>query len=414
MKQQGVIYLKYSYPIRISDNKRYFVDSEGTPFFWHGDTCWKLFWEFTDDEAKTYLENRAEIGFNVIQVHLLPHRFFQCNRNGDRPFLKKGEITALNEAYFAHVDRIIEMGAELGLAFVMSPMWLSGWEQQWHTVFNTETAPIFARIVAERLKKHKNIIAWIQGGDTDAPHLRDAVDLSAKVFREVTPDRLQTYHAWTKGGWQFFPDAEWLDFCMAYSYSTDYLVEQIFDARSLGKPVVLGETHYEGNEDITAEDIRRYAYTATLCGLAGQTYGHKDVWMYTYFWTDALGSACSRHMTILKEFVDSIRWWELEPVDDMFKLQENPLRVMPTDLQRESFFPAACNKEKTFAVVYFTNNREFFPDEHWLSDRFERYWIDPVSARKYPFKTPTWGGYRTPNTNAGGGQDWILVIEEKA
>ena len=407
--------MDYSFPIKISG--KHFTDSEGKPFFWHGDTCWKLFWEFTIDEARTYLENRAKIGFNVIQVHLLPHRFYQCNRGGDRPFLKEGEITALNEAYFAHVDRIVEMGAELNLAFVIAPMWLSSWEQEWHTVFNTETAPLFAKAVATRLKKHKNIIAWIQGGDDDAPDLRDAINISARVFREITPEKPQTYHAWTKGGWTLFPDAEWMDFCMAYSYSTEYLVEQICDARSLvpTRPVVLGETHYEGNDDITAEDIRRYAYTATLCGASGHTYGHKDIWMYTYFWPDAINSECSHHMRILKEFVDSINWWELEPVDNLFKFQKKPSRVMPTDLQRWKFFPAMCNKDKTFAVAYFYDHREFFPDPYWLSDRFEQYWIDPVSARQFPLEEPpSWSGHRTPGTNAGGGQDWILVISEKA
>ena len=83
--------MNYSYPLKIKKN-RYFTDKSGKPFFWHGDTCWKLFWEYTADEAREYLENRAEIGFNIIQVHLLPHRFYQANRNGDRPFEKDGGI----------------------------------------------------------------------------------------------------------------------------------------------------------------------------------------------------------------------------------------------------------------------------------------------------------------------------------
>ena len=404
--------MNYSYPLKIKKN-RYFTDKSGKPFFWHGDTCWKLFWEYTTDEAREYLENRAKIGFNVIQVHLLPHRFYQANRNGDRPFEKDGDITVLNEAYFKHVDHILEMGAGLGLAFVVSPMWLSGWEQVWHEFYNESTAPKFAKAVCERLKKHKNIVAWIQGGDNDAPELRSAVNLAAEVFKKLTPNVLQTYHAWTKGGWQFFPDAEWLDFCMAYSYSTDYIIEQFDDARRLEKPVVLGETHYEGNDNITAGDIRRYAYTSAIYGLAGQTYGHKDVWMYTYFWPDAIHSECSHHMTVLKEFMDSIPWWDLTPAkkNEVYRFQENPSRILRTDLQRFDYFPTAYNKH--LVVSYFYDHREFFPEEKWLSDEFERFWIDPVSAKRFPLEDPPyWSGHRTPGTNAGGGQDWILVIKK--
>ena len=33
------------FPISINKEKGYFVNADGTPFFWNGDTCWKLFWE---------------------------------------------------------------------------------------------------------------------------------------------------------------------------------------------------------------------------------------------------------------------------------------------------------------------------------------------------------------------------------
>lgn len=405
--------MKACFPLKVSDNGRHFTDSNGVPFFWHGDTCWKIFWEYTFDEAVEYLKNRAEIGFNVIQVHLLPHRIYQANRNGDPPFLEKGNICRINEAYFAHVDRVIEKAAQYGLALVVSPMWLSGWEQDWHDLFNDETAPIYAKIIAERYKDCKTIVAWIQGGDNDAPELRSAVNAAARVFRAVDPSKLQTYHAWAKGGWKFFPDAEWFDFYMAYSYSHEFLLEQIRETRAFvpAKPIVLGETHYEGNVGIDAETVRRYAYTASLCGLAGHTYGHKDIWMYTYFWQDSLTSECSHHMSRLKEFMDSIPWWELKPAEnrEVFRFQENESRIQRIDAHSE-YFPTAFSDR--LAVSYFMDHREFYPTEYWMGENFRRRWIDPVSGRVYDLKKPVSGGYRTPGTNAGGGQDWILVINE--
>ena len=43
------------FPIGISERGRHFCDAAGRPFFWHGDTCWKLFWEYDRAEAQAYL-----------------------------------------------------------------------------------------------------------------------------------------------------------------------------------------------------------------------------------------------------------------------------------------------------------------------------------------------------------------------
>lgn len=406
----------FSFPLKISPNGAYFTDSTGNPFFWHGDTCWKLFWEFTEEEADTYLQNRAAAGFTVIQVQLLPHREYQANKEGHTPFAERGNITKINEAYFAHVDRIVAKAAAYGLALVIAPMWLSGWEQDWHQYFNTETAPLYASIIANRYKDYHNIVAWIQGGDDDALPLHDAVHAAAKVFKQIAPHQLNTYHAWAKGAWQFFQDADWYDFHMAYSYSHEFLLEQIEEVRTLSprRPVILGETHYESNEGITAETIRRYAYTASFYGLAGHTYGNKDIWIYTYFWLDALHSEASYHMTNLKEFMDRIPWWTLKPTvgTEIFRPQENERRKQRLDVH-SPFVPGAYSKEYKTAIAYFMDHREFFPDPYWTSAEFFMQWFDPVSGRFYPALPGQTGSFRTPGSNCGGGQDWVLLISAR-
>ena len=54
-------------PIRVSPNGRYFVDAEGRPFFWLGDTAWPLFAQYSKEDAEKYLSARARQGFTVIQ-----------------------------------------------------------------------------------------------------------------------------------------------------------------------------------------------------------------------------------------------------------------------------------------------------------------------------------------------------------
>ena len=43
-------------PIKVSENGRYFVDQNGNPVFWLGTTQWELFHGFSQEDARTILE----------------------------------------------------------------------------------------------------------------------------------------------------------------------------------------------------------------------------------------------------------------------------------------------------------------------------------------------------------------------
>jgi len=40
--------------LKVSENHRFLMDSEGKPFFWLGDTGWLLFSKLTREEAEKY------------------------------------------------------------------------------------------------------------------------------------------------------------------------------------------------------------------------------------------------------------------------------------------------------------------------------------------------------------------------
>ena len=46
--------------LKVSDNRRFLVTSEGRPFFWLGDTAWELFHRLNREDAERYLKNRAD------------------------------------------------------------------------------------------------------------------------------------------------------------------------------------------------------------------------------------------------------------------------------------------------------------------------------------------------------------------
>lgn len=401
---QGVgVRKKYQLPIRVHASGKYFEDQIGQPFFWHGDTSWKLFWEFTEEEAREYLTERAKQGFTVIQTHMLPHRLYMANRNGDAPFLLSADMGKPNPAYFSFVDKIVAMAEEQNITLFIAPAWLSGWEQDWHSVFTIENATSFARFLAERYGECGSILGWLHGGDTDGQSLRAAVCAAASLFKRLAPRQLNTYHAWVKGGWLFYKDEPWYDFSMAYAYAYDDICDQMAQALQLEprRPTLLGETHYESNVTITSAYLRQSAYTSVLMGGAGHTYGHKDIWCKTYFWSDAMCSVVSHHMRVLKQVFMALPW------QDSHLLGSDESIVAWYHGRNKDVFPTAQIGGVKLAYIF---NSDYIALPESARDT-KAWWIDPVSGLALQAKEPNNLLLRIPGENSGGDHDWLFLLE---
>jgi hypothetical protein len=110
--------------LKVSSNKRFLVTADNKPFFWLGDTAWELFHRLKREEADRYLKNRADKGFTVIQAVALAELdgLNDPNPYGERP-LENNDPTKPREAYFQHVDYIINKAGELGLYIGFLPTW---------------------------------------------------------------------------------------------------------------------------------------------------------------------------------------------------------------------------------------------------------------------------------------------------
>ncbi len=91
---------------------------------WIGDTAWELFHKLNREEATEYLENRSAKGFTIIQAVVLAERdgLRIPNSYGEVPLIEL-DPTKPNEAYFEHVDFIVNKAEELGLFIGMLPTW---------------------------------------------------------------------------------------------------------------------------------------------------------------------------------------------------------------------------------------------------------------------------------------------------
>ena len=54
--------------LKISQNKRYFVKEDGTPFTWLADTDWTMPQRLKWDDALYLMQTRKEQGFTVLQI----------------------------------------------------------------------------------------------------------------------------------------------------------------------------------------------------------------------------------------------------------------------------------------------------------------------------------------------------------
>jgi Protein of unknown function (DUF4038) len=108
--------------LTISPDKRFLMHADGTPFFYLGDTAWELFHRLTREEAEKYLENRREKEFTVIQAVVLAELdgLNTPNAYGDRP-RSDNDPAKFNEAYFKHVDYVVQKAREKGLYIGMLP-----------------------------------------------------------------------------------------------------------------------------------------------------------------------------------------------------------------------------------------------------------------------------------------------------
>jgi hypothetical protein len=108
-----------------------------------------------------YLKNRAEKGFNTIQVTLLPWEVDQVNRYGEPAFIDKKPFGQPNEKYFEHVDWVLHKAKELGIQLGINVFWL---RNNWREYTTVENAKTYGEYIAKRFLQHDNII-WFVGGD---------------------------------------------------------------------------------------------------------------------------------------------------------------------------------------------------------------------------------------------------------
>lgn len=439
--------------LEVTENGRYLQYENGKPFFYLGDTAWELFHRLNREEATRYLTDRAEKSFTVIQAVVLAQLggLTVPNAYGNLPLID-GDPARPNEAYFRHVDFIVDLGAELGMFVGMLPTWGSYWAPAGEAVFNPTNAREYGRFLGERYRDRP--IIWILGGDRSIANDEERAIIDAMAAGLTDGDggaHLKTFHPIGPGLSSIkLHDAPWLDFNMfqsshaARDHDNGLYVERDYVLEP-AKPTLDGEPRYEGIpvgfynrgangiERFDDYDVRQAAYWSLLAGACGHTYGNNNIWqMYeagiggegdgarrdlfggpgsiigaNVPWFEALDHPGAFQMRHVRRLFESLPFTKLVPDQQI---------ILNGPTTGGAKIRAARASDGSFAIVYSPRGESFTLDKSVIrAERQHQYWYDPRYGTAFLFKEQdSWGIQTFEPPTHGRGNDWVLVLVDAA
>ncbi len=430
--------------LKISGNGRYLMTQDGKPFFWLGDTGWKLFLRLDREEANQYLEDRHQKGVNVIQVMVSFYNVAATNAYGDsifvngdvsQPRVTEGNIFGVSDQYdyWDHIDYIIDLAAKKDIYMAIVPVW--GTTVRAGKV-TADQAAQYATFLANRYKNKENII-WMNGGDLKGSDSTAIWTAIGETLRSNDHNHLITYHpiGQTQSS-TWFHNAEWLDFNMFQSGHLRYdqnaggygednwrYVNDVYNKEPI-KPVLDGESAYEdipqGLNDTTqprweAKDVRRNAYWSVFAGGCGFTYGNNAVWqMYkstdneveyapTQYWNEAINAPGATQMIHVKKLMLSRPYFE---------------RVPDTSLvanQGVKYDYIAATRGNDYAFLYTFNGRDIEVNMGIISGKeVKASWYNPQDGKSTDIGVFSNSGTVSfdPPGKMEVGNDWVLILDK--
>jgi hypothetical protein len=420
--------------LKISDNRRFLVHGDGSPFFYLADTAWELFHRLTLDEAQRYLADRAAKGFTVIQAVALAEidGLHTPNMRGDLPLIDDDPARP-NEAYFAHIDAVVETAASLGLTIGMLPTWGDKWNKKWGVgpeIFTPANARAYGLWLGRRYADAPLI--WILGGDRpiESEDHHAIIRAMAEGLREGDGGRhLITFHTWgPHASSEYVHDEAWLDFHTCQSgHKRNRENWRFIDAdyaRTPTRPCMDAEPGYEDAQDdimnldggyLDDYEVRKALYWALFAGAHGHTYGCWPIWLMwrpglpamlaRRPWHEALQLPGSHQMQHARALLLSRPFLSRIP-DQSLIVSDGGVGTHHVRATRDA--------GGSYALIYLPSGKPVELDLSRLAgERLAYYWYDPRTglARSFGvFEKQARASFTPP----AGGPDWVLVLDDTA
>jgi hypothetical protein len=433
--------------LRVTADGHYLKYDDGKPFFWLGDTGWELFHRLKLDEIKTYLENRKEKGFNVIQAVILAEfdGLRKPDQNGDVPLINN-DPEKPNEKYFSFVDSVVQIALQKKLFMGLLPTWGDKVFKLWGVgpvIFNVVNAYDYGFFLGKRYKNFPNII-WIMGGDR--PAMNDTADfrpvwraMAAGIKKGTDGKAIFSYHP--SGGdyssSQFLFEEDWLDINMiqgGHGSGHDVEIWKLIERdRNIqpAKPTLDDEPNYEdhpvnpwptwdpANGYYDDYDVRKQTYRSVFAGACGVTYGHHSVWQFIspreepvnypkiMNWKEAIDRPGAYQVGYLRKLIESRNAIDRIP---------DPSIIMEGQEKKAEHIESFRGADNSYAMIYLPVGKTIMVNTSFIKNKkIVAWWFDPknAQAKKIGILSNN-SSIKFTSPTSGVGNDWVLIIDNAA
>jgi hypothetical protein len=393
------------FPVKVSENQRYFVDQKGNPVFWLGTTQWQLFRQYKLEEARTILEKSASHGFAFVQVMLMGVGDGTApNVYGQKPWINDDPLTP-NEAYFKNVDAVTRIARDNNLAISMTL-----YHQRYRQHITMSNAQRWANWLAKRYKDAPNLV-WSMTPEARQEFVPILRELAAGLHAGDGGRHLVTFKPDPAPYSSSFIHAEpWLDFDSMQTWNGVRLIYPMvtkdYNLKPV-KPVLMAEGAYEAGSEygfaVTPLWIRRQAYYSCLAG-GHHTYGHNDSWRVLPTWKQALDAPGAVQMGVLKKiFTAREQWWLLVPDQSVF--------ASGGRAEGDVLHLAARHQDGKWAMLYLADRASFSVNMGKISAaNVKVFWVNPTTGDAAPVGQTSNAGVKSFTTPEGW-EDAILILE---
>jgi hypothetical protein len=338
--------------LRVAEDRRHLEHSDGTPFFWLGDTWWmslskRLPWP---DGFQMLADDRIRKGFTLAQLvaglypDMEPFDERSANEGG---FAWERDYARINPAYFDAADVRIQYLADRGLVSCIVGAW----------------GYYLPRMGVRKMKQHwRYLIArwgaypaiWCLAGEGTMPYYLSKTPAEdkqaqkegwtevARYVRALDPLRRPVTIHPSRSARETVGDPSVIDIDMLQTGHDDRKSApntiQSVNASLAAQPrmpVLVGEVCYEGIQEASREEVQRFMFwSCMLSGAAGHIYGANGIWQVNTrekpyglsphghswggpSWDVACKLPGSRQIGLGKSLLTRYSWWKLQPQPDL-------------------------------------------------------------------------------------------------
>ena len=434
--------------VRPSVNNRYLIYTDGTPFYWLGDTHWSGFniaERFNQSNDIRYnsmfkgmIDRRKDQGFTVWKAET----FANNNEGGNPPsneggsaWGQRGFFIDLNPGFWQNIDQRIEYLANKGMVISMA----QGIGRSMKNASLINEHKRLARYILARYGAYPTV--WITAQEYNDAYAGACgpcwAEIAAFVFNLDPYKRANSMHNAATNPIAYH-DQPWYGFVTLQQAhnrvnSVDYWLTQYNAIPS--RPVLEDEANYEdiippyGGGNITPKwKTRQSAWQSQIAGAFGFTYGAQGIWWGCYTtqdanfncgtgsdaraWNVAIDFPVGEQMSFMARFWTSLNWWILAPDADAiiwtFAPNDTQRPYQKTDGNERSLIVAYLPLQLN-GTVYNGTVRNLSPtgiyNAQWFNPQNGTYSV--IEQGWIPTKAGSWNTPNQPTAN----DDWVLLIQ---